>query len=488
MFKKAIFVIALSLINSSLTYSSEWSDFDLEKMKDLVVTKKIKKIDDLFSIIPLEMKRNPILVYDSKALNADLVSLKTPRILMFNRDASLILSVSRQLDNNELSTRKDELEFISFDKKTGKFTVHVEQFNGEDQPFTGNGQKNAQVCLACHGNNPRPLFHDYNGWPGIYGSFGQNGVAVIGSNEHSGLVNFLKEYKTQPRYKDLDLSGFDEFPYVDKKDANGNIIAKKGSVGIGYKTQNFDGPFTELFEKAKFTPALAIGMEIETLMHKRLAKKLEEKSNFATAILPILYYLGDEGLAGSIESRCGHPNDKTKKVFEKISQLESGNSETLTWLISKIEANIKIDAEYRKGEVERNNILSPFVDARGIASIPYSAFFPTPINQSPDGDSFRKQMALVEVLFQRLGLDSTDISSSNVSPTTGIFHLSRLGKMGIDEKYFQNLFRGLRWAVSSEIQKLDSLSCEEIETKSIRSIETLFKGSPIQRNFSGILY
>ena len=488
--KRKITMFMLANLAMSLSaFASEWSDFNLEKMKNLVYDKKITTIEELFSVITSEMKKNPILVYDSRALNSDLVTFQTPRIIMFNRDASLILSISRGLTKEESTTRKDVLEFIAFDKKTGKFSLHVEPFNGKDRPFSGLGQKNAQVCLACHGNNPRPLFHDYNGWPGIYGSFGTQGVAAHGSNEHTGLVNFLKDYKNLPRYKELDLSGFYNFPEADRKDANGVVTKLKGSVGVAYKTQDLDGPLSDLYAKAKFTPHIAFGGELETLLHKRLSRKLQTKSQFKSTILPLLYFLGDEtGEFGVVDSRCGNPNERTKKVFAKLVELNKSNESSLNWIISQIETRIKKDADYRKAEVENNNFLSPDVDNRGIASIPFTAFFPTPINNSPDGATFRKQMAVMEALFTQLNLDVSDISTSTITPTTGIFHLSRLGRMAVDEKYFQNLFRGLKWAAPYEVQKMDSLSCEEVEQKGLKAVETLFKNSLIQKRTKGVLY
>jgi hypothetical protein len=480
------FIVAFSF--SSLAYAGEWRDFDFAKLRKEIKEQNITKLDDLFKIFPAEMKKNPLLVYESRALAPQGASFHAPRMILFNRDASLVMTIAKNPGSTAIEKGKDVLEVIAFDKTNGKFEMYVDSFNGQKVPFE-KLDRNPSRCTTCHGSDPRPLFHDYNGWPGLYGSFGTAAVAAKGSKEHTELVSFLASYKSMDRYKELDLSGFYSYPAADRINAQGVVTTPAGSVGTAYKIQGIDGEFQDLLTNFSFAPHIVFGMEIEGLLHKKLAKKLSRRADFDSIVLPILYYLGDEtGAFEVVESRCGHPNERTKKVYEKLTSLASGNQQVMEAAISSIEAQVKRDADLRKRAVMLSNILLPKIDMRGIASIPWTAFFPTAINSSPDGETFRKQMALIEVIYQKLGLNNTDISTSRETPTTGIFHLSRLGRMAVDEQYFQNFMRGLKWAVPEKLENLNQMSCDQVETLALDSLNRLFESSPVELKNKGLLY
>ena len=67
---------------------------------------------------------------------------------------------------------------IFFDFGKGRYEVRDVPSNGKPKPFDRNLPVNQSLCLKCHSQNPKPIFHDYNAWPGFYGSFSQESYAV----------------------------------------------------------------------------------------------------------------------------------------------------------------------------------------------------------------------------------------------------------------------------------------------------------------------
>lgn len=489
-------VLLSFLCGNVFAQDTSWDQFDLKKLVSMVNENKITLIDDLFQVIPKEMKKNTLLVYDSKALFPELATLSTPRMVFFNKDGSLIFSISRNPGKKKIALGKDKLEVIAFNSVTGQFEMYAEPFNGKDLPFQNlAANKNPSRCLSCHGINPRPLFHNYNGWPGIYGSFGTFGVAAKDSREQLGLKAFISNAHQMARYKHLDLSGYYEYPAKDIKNKEGTVVTKAGSVGTAFGISDLNRlesiPF-EVMNDYKFATPLYLGMNLESLMMKRLAMKLNSRNDFETSLLPLLYYLGDEDPTAfeKVESRCGHPNERTKKAFAELVSLNSNNQDVLDSVVAKIKKQIEFDSPARKAAVEKSNVLLTSIDHRGIADIPTTAYFPNLAvnNKSPDQETHKKMNALMEILFQKLELVTADVSTMKDTPTTGIFHLSRLGRMPVDEQFFQNFMRGLRWANESQIKAYDQLSCEEVEQKGLEAVRNIFGTEALSLNQRGVLY
>jgi len=489
-------IILAFVMLAGATAQSSWKQYDLQTLVSDIRQNNVTLLDDLFQFLPSEMKRNALLVYDSRAVLPTVATMSTPRMIFYNRDSSLIFSISRNPGPLKISKGQDQLEIIAFNSVTGNFEIYVDAFNGTDVPFADlNKIKNPKRCATCHGSDPRPLFHNYNGWAGVYGSFGTFGVAATDSKEHAGLTQFLSLAKSMPRYNQLDLDGFYSYPAADKKDKDGNVTVTAGSVGIANGIRDLDpseGVVSEILGQYKFATPLVFGMNLESLMMKRLAAKLKRKNEFAEKIAPLLYYLGDEDPSKFevVESRCGHPNDRTKKVYALLETLNPNNTDALETMIKNVEAQVKRDSTIRRRAVEKSNILSKDIDHRGIADIPNTAFFPDLAvdNKSPDQDAHKKMIALLEALLQKYDFVSSDLSTSRETPTTGVFHLSRLGRMAVDEQVFQNLMRGLRWADSELMGSFDKLSCEDVEAKALTAAQSIFQTAPIVVRKKGILY
>ena len=482
--------------------SMRWKTFNFDSLLDLIRDNNIKYIDNLVPLLPIEMRQNTILVYDSHAKMPHMASLAEPRMIFYSQDASLIISISKNPGAKNIAEGKDVVEVIRFNAVSGKFEIFVDKFDGKSEPFAQQNLakiKNPARCTNCHGSNPRPLFHDYNGWPGVFGSWAQNGVAAVGTNEHQALkviLNKAKENKLGPRYRDLDFSGYYDFPAAFNGRALQRANGVLGQSGIAFKIQNYDGPRAKLMNDASFTPHLAFGMAIESLMHQRLAARLSKRPDFAKTIFPILFYLGKEsGDEWSPDHPiAGKPQARTQAVYETLSRLNEKNEAAMTKIVAYLKAQVFEDNDKRVQALTKENEMSKVGDPRGSGSVLYTIFFPTISankdlnNQSPDDNSAKKMLALMEVLGQKLGLTTMDISTSQATPTTGAFHLSRLGGMAVDEQYFQNLMAGFKIQFPDLIASYEQKSWPEVEAEALAAVKELFGHDEIVAPNKGILY
>ncbi len=395
---------------------SRTPEFTFADLEALVTTKQIRSLDELIGVLPAKVRGNPILVYDSKALHVDRVTFATPRIILFNNDASLILAMTKNPGSSEIAAGQDALEVIHFDHKTARYEMINVIFDGVHVPFDAPPsmrliEKNPPMCLACHGANPRPIFADYNSWPGFYGSFGQLGVAVAGTIEHQELDKFLSTMGALPRYRDL------------------NLASSRSAKGIHLPSTGFGG----LFNSAKFTPALAFGAFTEFLMQKQTAQKISQHSDFANFRF-VFKFLA--------QSSCGSARQRVKDVYAAWIGSDPISKTLADAVLAKIEVQIGDDHTRRITELLKFNEASTLVDTRGLINIPYEQI----VRGSPnwvelDKLFFQQQLVLMEAVFQHFKLTNMDVSTTPHEPSSGIFHIRKLGVLK-DEPYFELLGDG----------------------------------------------
>ena len=167
-----VFMIFAFLALTERPSAARPARFDFPELEKIIRHNQITELDDLLGYLPPVMRKNALLAYDSRGLNRELVTLATPRIVLFNEDASLVLALTRNPGKKRIETGRDRLEISRFDPKARRFEFMELTFDGVNSPFSRPVPKNPATCLGCHGQDPRPLFHDYNTWPGFYGSFG----------------------------------------------------------------------------------------------------------------------------------------------------------------------------------------------------------------------------------------------------------------------------------------------------------------------------
>ena len=388
-----------------------------ESLKESIKTKRISRVDSILREVPRTYLKNAALVYDSRAAKADLVSFETPRILLFNEDASMILSISRHPGETKIAEGKDSLEAICFDKKTLQFELLDLEMNGKDVPYADfEPMKNPPRCLGCHGVNPRPILQDYNSWPGFYGSFAQGGVAAHGSIEKENFLKFVKNAPNMARYEFLDLSNVQPDPY-DKGEPD---LSKRDLVYQDAKDYNF-------------TPVAQLGQAIQRNMEYRLAAKLNRKfkSGDVPSIKSLLAYIGSD------LNTCGGIRERIKDIYKAM--VSQNNLEALgEELKNKLTHQIAIEFKTQKLEPTlKYNFASSKADSRGVISIPTSNSLAIydPNYPANDSEAYMDQLVLLQAVGEFLGLTSEDISSFPSAPSLGLGHILRMG-LYKDEQYF----------------------------------------------------
>jgi hypothetical protein len=409
-----LFLVAMAAQATQLDDLSSYQD-----LENLISNQKVTSIDQLLPLLPEKMKKNSLLIYNSHALHTELVTALTPRIVLFNKDGSLVMTVSRSLTDDLKTQGQDQIEVLNFNSETARFEMRALAFNGKDLPPLGEkAQVNPATCLACHGENPRPIFQDYNAWPGIYGSFSAAGASVNGTPEYKSLTAFLNQQKNQTnRYSFLDLSNFTQTPQ-----------------GYVYRSRDL-GPEVH----PPLTPALRLGQDFERLMFRRLAKKILSRVDYPT-LEPLFIYLGVNST--SCSSRADRAKELTKAWVNTDTKQDNKSA-----ILTRINDQIEKDYKYKTATLNEFNSVDLSFDDRGIFSAPY--FFQV-VGADPhyplDLEFFKDQLYLMETLFQYLALKPEDITtmpdsmlSIPYAPTIGIFHIRADNRGDENANYFWGL-------------------------------------------------
>lgn len=436
--------------------------FTLADLKSLVDQNGIKELDNLVEKLPLPMRQNALLVYDSHALNLPLVGPDRPRIILFNNDASLILALTQNPGADAVKRGDDKLEVMHFDHKTAEFEILDVAFDGRRKPFVdaSTTQSNPALCLTCHGQNPHPIFQDYNAWPGFYGSFSQRAASVLGTQEFKFMESYLKVAPTLPRYRDLAM----------------NIVLEPKGYEIRSKGF-FEGTF---FEPYNFSQNLAFGTSIEFLMEKRTAARLRAHREF-NDYAALFSFLGDYDVS------CGTPREKVKSVWKWLAGNNTGRVAALTVLAGKIEQQLYTDRADKLTDLEKFSKASVDHDNRGLITIPYLDL--TLPDSRYDRDFILKQFALMETFFQYFGIGTDLVSTTRMQgdksgTTSGIFHIRKLGLVR-DESYFQLLYDGFVDIDKSTFKRWEWSTCATNEKALSASLAKI----PIpDANTSGVLF
>lgn len=212
-FVAVIFLVLNDFAVSAASVES-WAD-----LASIIDSKKVTNIDDLLARLPADYTNGYTLVYRTRALNQESVSPRRPRVLLFGRNAKLVLAYNSHSTGGKARPGDLEaIETLEFDDATGLSFLREVEFNGSTVPNLTQVKVNPDRCLACHAarSNPhvdpaytvRGLWDPYNSWAGAYGSLSRHDLDFIkfDTSEFFNFFEFLAEKPNNPRYAYLSLN------------------------------------------------------------------------------------------------------------------------------------------------------------------------------------------------------------------------------------------------------------------------------------------
>src|SRR5690606_3549658 len=175
-------IIFFLFLTSSL-YAQSLGDLEA-----LIKKEDIQTMDDFLQKLPDVFHKNYSLVHSSGSLHGS--SFERPRVLMFNQDASTVIT----FNGDESQDAGSMIELMTYNKESRTYAFHEIEFSDEVKIH-----KNPAKCLTCHGTTPRPIWDHYNTWEGAYGRDDDR----LTLEEKRYLDQFIAGAPTHPRYRVL---------------------------------------------------------------------------------------------------------------------------------------------------------------------------------------------------------------------------------------------------------------------------------------------
>jgi hypothetical protein len=220
---RLILLILVSLVSGSMASDALASDLrsfdDIERA--LAAPEAPRTVEDF---LKLARERNPelfagfTLMRESKSLQG--ASPAAPRAIVFGRDARLVLTFNGKPDQAGFN-HVEMMQFVPTAENTGYFQLREIRFAQDGATSASLSEINPPTCARCHGTHPKPIWEEYDHWPGAYG---EDDDALIDFDDgrdfppsgylDSEIVNrhrqhlaefraFKKQQPTDPRYRFL---------------------------------------------------------------------------------------------------------------------------------------------------------------------------------------------------------------------------------------------------------------------------------------------
>ncbi len=181
---------AYSEVNlKSLSFPENAEDLSFEDLKSILERHQFSRIEDLLKYLsqnkPKYLSRHT-LGYASKSLHES--SFENPRAIVFGSSAHFVIS----FNGSEKQRAYEMLEVMNFNKVTKQFEFYEIEFNEKNsmtKPYkiSENGGQQGK-CLGCHAEF-KPIWSQYDTWPGFYGS--SDDYPVTMENKNAGESAFF---------------------------------------------------------------------------------------------------------------------------------------------------------------------------------------------------------------------------------------------------------------------------------------------------------
>ncbi|MEO1251679.1 MAG: hypothetical protein AAFW81_04945 [Pseudomonadota bacterium] len=187
------------------------AELDFHDLENIVEACDVYTIDEFLAVLPEDFRSRYSLVYDSRSNQA--ASVKAPRALVFNSDASLVIAFNGEKHQPGYHT----IEMMQF-TDDAEFQFQRIYFPADLAPDNAARDENLKPyfsmlnpleCASCHRSNQRPIWDTYSLWPGVFGSNYDNKPTY----EAHFYDQFVEEMKAgKPRYRQL--TDPEKFPIV----------------------------------------------------------------------------------------------------------------------------------------------------------------------------------------------------------------------------------------------------------------------------------
>jgi len=165
-------------------------------LRKLLEGEDLRSIEALLARLPAPLRERHVLVYDSRSVQG--ASALAPRVLLYTPDARFVVAYN----GDPGQAGYQSLETMEFDDGERAFRFREVTFPEEGaQGRAVFSEANPPRCLACHGEDPRPIWDTYPAWPGVYGA---RDHAAPDPAEAAALAAFVERRSSNPRYRWLE--------------------------------------------------------------------------------------------------------------------------------------------------------------------------------------------------------------------------------------------------------------------------------------------
>lgn len=188
-------------------------------------------------------KTFPFVTYMSESNSLQGASLRYPRAISIARDGKSVMAFSGH-ESLKHSNAVEFYQFIESGKRFEFFEVIFDKGAGELS------KRNPQLCLTCHGKDPRPIWEPYPVWTGAFAAERFFPPGPVLSREET---LFFATYKNQtPRYQGLPDPTEEKFRGIAEDVSSQNIAFNHFAYAMNFERLSRIAAVTPFFKEYKY--------------------------------------------------------------------------------------------------------------------------------------------------------------------------------------------------------------------------------------------